>query len=105
MLYKKRKKIPSVSGLVSPPLSFSNTYLAKWHTDVIAVDPDDMDQWVNLSLTLHKQLDIIHVEEMAERCSTSEPRHMRGHSLWAVGRVWSYPSSKHSSIHLCGFES
>ena len=43
------------------------TYLV-WKSNIIAVDPGDMDQHVNVSLIPGIRLDVMHVEEVTDGC-------------------------------------
>ena len=76
--------------------------------DVVAVDPGDVDLWAEVLLTLPKQTDVIHVEEVAARCSISEPASEA--TLWddlaeessSLHRFWINIEKRHFCCSQCG---
>ena len=53
-------------------ISLSHIYQSEWNRDVLAIYPSGVYQWVDVLLSLGTQLDVVHVEEVADGCFTSE---------------------------------
>lgn len=54
-------------------IPINHAYQSKCHSDVTTVHPDEMDQCVGVSLISDIQVDVIHIEWVADDFHTSEP--------------------------------